>query len=151
MPSPTFTLVQSYELPALIVLHADLYRISDPAELDEIGLFPLPDRAVALIEWPERAPGALPDDRIEITFGHRAALGPTARSAEIVGHGNAAGAGITARSAAIVFQQYRLFTTQTRQRMAGDASTRSYARLKRDDVSTHPDERAGAARWTGAL
>ena len=55
VPSPTFTLAQSYELPSFPLVHADLYRISDPSELEEIGLSPLPDGAVALIEWPERA------------------------------------------------------------------------------------------------
>ena len=60
VPSPTFTLAQSYDLPSFPLLHADLYRISDPTELDEIGLSPLPDGAVALIEWPERAGNSLP-------------------------------------------------------------------------------------------
>src|SRR5215467_15538568 len=55
VPSPTFTLAQGYELPSFPVLHADLYRISDASELEEIGLSPLPEATVALIEWPERA------------------------------------------------------------------------------------------------
>src|ERR1700749_3560244 len=62
VPSPTFTLVQAYELPPFPLLHADLYRVNDPIELEEIGLSPLPDGAVVLIEWPERAPAALPED-----------------------------------------------------------------------------------------
>src|SRR3954449_4121089 len=37
VPSPTFTLVQGYDLPPFPLLHADLYRIDDPGELDEIG------------------------------------------------------------------------------------------------------------------
>src|SRR3954454_3206773 len=91
VPSPTFTLVQGYDLPPFPLVHADLYRINDPAELEEIGLSPLPDGAVALIEWPERAPGALPADRIDIAFSHRPALGSNARAAEITGFGKAAG------------------------------------------------------------
>src|SRR5262249_15482387 len=43
VPSPTFTLAQTYELPPFPVLHADLYRISDASELEEIGLSPLPE------------------------------------------------------------------------------------------------------------
>src|ERR1700746_125908 len=43
VPSPTFTLAQGYELGALTLLHADLYRISDASELEEIGLSPLPE------------------------------------------------------------------------------------------------------------
>src|ERR1700748_1866689 len=64
VPSPTFTLVQGYELPAFPVMHADLYRVEDESELEEIGLSPLPDGTLLLIEWPERAPSSLPADRI---------------------------------------------------------------------------------------
>ena len=51
---------------------------------------PLPEGTLALIEWPERAPDALPEDRIDIAFSHRPALGSTARAAEITGYGKAA-------------------------------------------------------------
>src|SRR5882757_10591346 len=54
VPSPTFTLAQSYDLPFSIV-HADLYRINDASELEEIGLSPLPEATLVLIEWPERS------------------------------------------------------------------------------------------------
>src|SRR6201982_4262677 len=60
VPSPTFTLVQGYDLPPFPLLHADLYRIEDAGELEEIGLAPLPEGTVALIEWPVRAAGGLP-------------------------------------------------------------------------------------------
>src|SRR6516165_8059068 len=90
VPSPTFTLVQGYELPAFPVLHADLYRVEDESELEEIGLSPLPDGTLVLVEWPERAPSSLPEDRIDIALAHRPALGATARAADITGHGKAA-------------------------------------------------------------
>src|SRR3984885_1043350 len=89
VPSPTFTLAQSYDLPPFPLLHADLYRVNDPAELEEIGLAPWPEGMVVLIEWPERAPAALPADRIEIALSHRPALGSAARAAEISGYGKA--------------------------------------------------------------
>ena len=57
VPSPTFTLAQSYDLPPFPLVHADLYRINDASELEEIGLSPLPDGTLVLIEWPERAAG----------------------------------------------------------------------------------------------
>ena len=60
------------------------------SELEEIGLAPLPEGTVALIEWPERAPDALPADRIDIALSHRPALGSTARAAEISGYGQGA-------------------------------------------------------------
>jgi tRNA threonylcarbamoyl adenosine modification protein YjeE len=132
VPSPTFTLAQSYDLPAFPLVHADLYRINDAAELEEIGLSPLPEGTVALIEWPERAPGALPQDRIDIALNHRPALGSTARAAEITGHGKAA-AQVARLMALRQFLTEAGFADARRQRMAGDASTRSYARLIRDE------------------
>src|SRR3954462_6003245 len=48
VPSPTFTLAQTYDLPSLPLIHADLYRINDISELEEIGLSPLPEGVVAL-------------------------------------------------------------------------------------------------------
>ena len=132
VPSPTFTLAQSYDLPAVTLVHADLYRVNDARELEEIGLSPLPEGAIALVEWPERAGGALPPDRIDIAFNHRPALGSTARSAEITGHGKAA-AQVARLKALREFLDAAGFSEAKRQRMPGDASIRSYARLIRDD------------------
>src|SRR6201994_1465026 len=87
VPSPTFTLAQVYDLPAFPLVHADLYRVEDPAELEEIGLSPLPGGAGVRIEWPARAPSSLPADRIDIALSHRPALGSAARAAEITGYG----------------------------------------------------------------
>jgi N-acetylmuramate 1-kinase len=132
VPSPTFTLAQSYDLPPFPLLHADLYRVNDPAELEEIGLAPWPEGMVVLIEWPERAPAALPADRIEIALSHRPALGSAARAAEISGYGKAA-AQVARLEALRQFLTEAGYADASRQRMAGDASTRSYARLIRDD------------------
>ena len=52
VPSPTFTLMQSYDLPQFPLVHVDLYRVSGPAELAELGFDDLPERAVMLLEWP---------------------------------------------------------------------------------------------------
>jgi N-acetylmuramate 1-kinase len=132
VPSPTFTLAQSYDLPSFQLIHADLYRINDASELEEIGLSPLPEGVVALIEWPERARGALPPDRIDIALSHRPALGSTARAAEISGFGRAA-AQVARLEMLRQFLSLAGYIDAKRQRMAGDASTRSYARLFRDD------------------
>jgi tRNA threonylcarbamoyl adenosine modification protein YjeE len=152
VPSPTFTLAQSYDLPAFPLVHADLYRINDAAELEEIGLSPLPEGAVALIEWPERAPSAFPHDRIDIAFNHRPALGSTARAAEISGYGK--GAAQVARLKALrQFLADAGFADAKRQRMPGDASIRSYARLIRDDgvviLMNSPRRPDGPATYDG--
>ena len=135
VPSPTFTLAQHYELPAFAVLHADLYRVSDESELEEIGLSPLPEASLALIEWPERGGTALPTERIDIALGHRTEVSSSERVAKITGFGEAA-AQVVAR-----LQALRQFLTDAgvceakRSRMAGDASIRSYARLVRNGTS----------------
>ncbi|MEW6641067.1 MAG: tRNA (adenosine(37)-N6)-threonylcarbamoyltransferase complex ATPase subunit type 1 TsaE [Pseudomonadota bacterium] len=128
VPSPTFTLLQTYDLPPFQVLHADLYRLGDPLELEEIGLSPLPDGVVTLIEWPERAAELLPADRIDIALSHRPALGADARTAVLTGHGR--GAAVVARLATLRdFLDAAGESDARRERMPGDASTRSYARL----------------------
>lgn len=55
VPSPTFALVQPYDTPRGPVLHADLYRLGDPREVDELGLLDNAE-AIVLVEWAERSP-----------------------------------------------------------------------------------------------
>ena len=59
VPSPTFTIVQSYAL-RFPVAHLDLYRLSDVSELDELGIDEMLSDGVCLIEWPEMASDVLP-------------------------------------------------------------------------------------------
>ncbi len=54
VPSPTFTLVQTYDAPNSEIWHADLYRLGDPGELAELGLDEAMGQAICLIEWPGR-------------------------------------------------------------------------------------------------
>ncbi|GGB47316.1 bifunctional tRNA (adenosine(37)-N6)-threonylcarbamoyltransferase complex ATPase subunit type 1 TsaE/phosphotransferase [Roseibium aquae] len=61
VPSPTFTLVQAYELPQFPVSHLDLYRLEEPGEVLELGLDDALETGAALVEWPEMALGYLPD------------------------------------------------------------------------------------------
>lgn len=68
--SPSYGLLEHYELDTVNVLHLDLYRISDPGELEFLGLEDLINaRSVLLIEWPEQGGSSLPDPDIEIVFG----------------------------------------------------------------------------------
>jgi tRNA threonylcarbamoyladenosine biosynthesis protein TsaE len=64
VPSPTFTLVQAYETPRLMVSHYDLYRLKRDSELEELGLEDALEQGAALIEWPERAESRLPPDAL---------------------------------------------------------------------------------------
>lgn len=55
VPSPTFAILQPYDTPRGSVLHADLYRLADASEVEELGLLDDPE-AIVLVEWAERAP-----------------------------------------------------------------------------------------------
>jgi len=90
VPSPTFTLVQFYEGPRLRVAHFDLYRLSNPDEAYEIGLDEALDDGAAVIEWPERLAGRLPEDRLDVEI----ALEGSGRSARLTPHGAWEGRGI---------------------------------------------------------
>ena len=67
VPSPTFALVQPYDTPVAPVLHADLYRLGDPREVDELGLVDNPE-AIVLVEWAERAPELLDAATLMVTL-----------------------------------------------------------------------------------
>jgi tRNA threonylcarbamoyl adenosine modification protein YjeE len=134
VPSPTFTLVQNYALPRFPLVHADLYRLSGPGELAELGLDDLPDEAVVLLEWPDRAAGFLPPDRLDVGLTLVPHLGLAHRNLRVTGYG--ACAPRVERIAAIRrFLDGAGFAAAERRRVPGDASTRSYERLVRDGHS----------------
>jgi len=133
IPSPTFTLVQTYAAPRMPVAHFDLYRINAPSELDELGLDLALRHGLALVEWPERAGGVLPKARLEVLLEDEClssgADGAT-RRVTLTGHGDwaprlsrltamrdlFAAAGMESEDCSLCYLQ-------------GDASVRRYARL----------------------
>lgn len=66
VPSPTFTLVQTYDTMAGTLWHTDLYRISSDTEIDELGLLDAFDSAICLVEWPDRLGSVTPVDALLI-------------------------------------------------------------------------------------
>ncbi len=130
VPSPTFTLMQAYDLPQFPVVHADLYRLDGPGDLAELGFEDLPKNAIVLLEWPDRAAGFLPPDRMDVAFTLAPQAGPEHRHARITGYGSFAQR--VERIAAIRrFLDSTGFNDAERRRIQGDASTRSYERLTR--------------------
>ena len=83
VPSPTFTLVQVYELPGAAIWHFDLYRLQAAAEAWELGIEEAFAEGISLIEWPERLGPLLPARRLEIhlVFGEA----PQSRRARLSG------------------------------------------------------------------
>jgi N-acetylmuramate 1-kinase len=134
VPSPTFTLMQTYELPRFTLVHADLYRLWGPAELAELGFEDAAERSVMLVEWPDRAAGFLPADRLDVTLMLSPQHGPTFRNARVTGYG-AMAARVERIAAISSFLNANGFANADRHRIQGDASTRSYERLTRDGES----------------
>ena len=89
VPSPTFNLVQSYDLGWLMVHHLDLYRIENPEDVFELGIEELFATGVSLIEWPDRLGAQIPKDRLNFNLFHPKYLAgsKTARRITIEGLG----------------------------------------------------------------
>jgi tRNA threonylcarbamoyl adenosine modification protein YjeE len=128
VPSPTFTLVQFYELLRFPLVHIDLYRATGAADLAELGLDDLPETAVVLLEWPDRAAGLLPADRFDVTLTLAPKLKSEFRHARLTGYG--AFAPRAARLSAVRgFLSVSGLGEVERRPLPGDASIRSYQRL----------------------
>lgn len=125
VPSPTFTLVQAYPGLRIPVAHVDLYRVESAEELEELGLEEAMSDGVVLIEWPDRAAGRVPDDRLAVEIfeeegGARVAVlrgcgawAPRLRRAEELSD----------------FIRAAGWGEGERRWLKGDASTRSYERI----------------------
>ncbi|WP_342777645.1 tRNA (adenosine(37)-N6)-threonylcarbamoyltransferase complex ATPase subunit type 1 TsaE [Sulfitobacter sabulilitoris] len=68
VPSPTFTLVQTYDTTQGPLWHADLYRVGSVHEIEELGIADAFDTAICLIEWPDRLGDLRPDDALDISL-----------------------------------------------------------------------------------
>jgi hypothetical protein len=134
-PSPTFTLMQVYDAPRGPVVHADFYRLRGAMELENLGWDEAISDAVALVEWPERIPEALPADRLEITIRFDSAHGPDFRVLEMRGRGRMGRRLARALSVGTLLHAAG-WTESRREFVQGDASVRLYERLTKADGTT---------------
>jgi tRNA threonylcarbamoyladenosine biosynthesis protein TsaE len=86
VPSPTFTLVQTYEAPGFDIWHFDLYRLEKPEDAFELGIEDAMADGVCLIEWPDRLGPWLPRDRLTVAFSY--GTGESERVAMLTGGGD---------------------------------------------------------------
>jgi tRNA threonylcarbamoyl adenosine modification protein YjeE len=135
VPSPTFTLMQSYDTPRVPVVHADFYRIGGSGELLELGWDEAVDGAVTLVEWPDRAPAALKSSRLDITLDVIPGESGHARLAILVGTG-AFGSRVVRAKALKAMLERSGWTDAVRKPLTGDASSRAYERLVRPNGET---------------
>lgn len=124
VPSPTFTLVQTYEDLRIPVAHADLYRISTGEEVDELGFDDFLQDGIILAEWPEQAEGYLPAAQFVITLNHP----PLAQEGRVIEiNATPEAAKRLERSLAIrAFLAKHKRANAQRRYLLGDASPRAY-------------------------
>lgn len=129
VPSPTFTLVQTYNETRFPVAHADLYRLSDPQEVEELGLSETLEDGIVIVEWPEHAAGLLPPPAFSLTFSHE----KDGRRVEIDIRDDRATA-FTQTTVIRTFLQKNGNGFAKRFYLAGDASARSYERIIGNEI-----------------
>jgi tRNA threonylcarbamoyl adenosine modification protein YjeE len=128
-PSPTFTILQTYDGREGHFVHADFYRLSGPEDLREIGFDESVKGAVTLVEWGERAIAALPAERLDVTLEFDPAHGHDYRLALFRPRGLTMTARFKAARAVEALLETAGWADAKRAQMYGDASTRAYERL----------------------
>lgn len=127
IPSPTFSLVQTYDAGRLALMHIDLYRIAGEEEVDELGLDEHLARGGAIVEWPERAPGLRSENRLDITLSQ--GRGADERTLFFTGHGTWEPRLQRLQAMSDFLDGAPPWDMASAAYLQGDASTRAYARL----------------------
>src|SRR3990172_975102 len=130
IPSPTFSLRQSYTSPRLEIEHFDFYRLSDASEARELGFEDAIEHGVVVVEWPERVAGLLPADRFEVSLAET--KDASVRRVSVRGIGSAAPRSQRMTEVVAFLDREPAWIGASIAYVQGDASTRSYARLARD-------------------
>ncbi len=125
VPSPSFSLVQTYDNTRLSVAHIDLYRLNSKAEAEELGIGELLSSHVVLVEWPDR----LPELDAQILHLHFSGAGNT-RHVKLVGEGSWIEA-LLRNEAIEKFLEPSKWKDSPRKFLEGDASSRRYETITR--------------------
>ena len=128
VPSPTFTLMQTYEGAGFPIVHADLYRISDQNELEELGWYEMAQSSLVLLEWPERAPDILHANRLDVALSILPDPENQRRAITFTGLGTFSERVRRAKSLTQLIEAAG-FARAKRDVIQGDASSRSFERL----------------------
>jgi N-acetylmuramate 1-kinase len=129
VPSPTFSLQQTYATPRLNISHLDFYRLSGAEEARELGFEDALQDGAVIVEWPERAAALLPDNRFEVELGET--MDPGVRRVTVRGLGTAAARAARIGEVLAFLDAQPAWAGARIAHLQGDASTRSYARLFR--------------------
>lgn len=127
VPSPTYTLMQTYDAQDFRIVHADLYRVADVSELIELGWEDAAENAIVLCEWADKAGDILAEDRLDARFD--IPPGGEGRILTLTGHGRLASRLDRARAIDSLFRRGG-FPDPEREFMQGDASVRAYERIR---------------------
>jgi len=82
--SPTYNLLNEYEIQNLKIMHYDLYRLKNDIEINQLGIFQEDEKVISIIEWPEKIAKRI-KDRLEITFYYQDEV--ESRKIDVKGHG----------------------------------------------------------------
>ncbi|MBS7696968.1 MAG: tRNA (adenosine(37)-N6)-threonylcarbamoyltransferase complex ATPase subunit type 1 TsaE [Chelatococcus sp.] len=135
VPSPTFTLMQLYETGHGTVVHADLYRVGDASELEDLGWDEASEEAIVLVEWPDRAAGVLAADRLDVALTHVNGDNYEARRVRLTGTGRFAPRLARLQSLRRLLEK-TTWGEARREHIQGDASVRLYDRLHKASGET---------------
>jgi len=125
VPSPTFTLVQTYELDGASVAHMDFYRLEEPAEIDELGIDEALDAGTVIVEWPSRAADLLPPGGLLVDLSEKG----SGRSAHLTSDSESWRTRLDKLQHIDNLMADSGWDTAIRHKMPADASSRRYERL----------------------
>lgn len=129
VPSPTFSIVQTYDAPRLAIAHVDLYRLGTADEASELGLDDMLARGALIVEWPENAPAVTSPNRLDIALSETGST--DTRDLQLRGHGSWTARLQRLHEIGSFLEHHGVQASSPIQYLQGDASARAYARTQR--------------------